>query len=915
MKCYVVFNFDKDGKEQISIPLNDSIDSYDKVTDNEILNALQNENNSNILELLKNKIRDKINNITLASMDIEQTTKVKGHIIGNDTFQKLCQRLGKTIETDQDNNIPEYLQNVQILYGSRLNVGKKDIRGRMINSNGQEIFVITGQKGVYDELNKLENFLKLRYILENKQDALTEEDKKDLKKIIQKKKGQSSNITDEKSLLLYYLEHKNDKTLQSQYIINSEGENEVIQNVLSRIYNKLLNENPKIVYKSTIINTIVNNNYAKHIKLNRKDSPKQQKTSTDLFISIDDLYTLANTYFATKDGNELFNTFKIRRHRESKIIKPKKEGEPPREKDLFEFDDFFNKSYNDLDPVTKSILTRFLKNYNLKITDENKDTPLWHILWELLIQGDQDYDFGFNGVYKKGDIIKVNGKEYQVSTKGSFIRLKKKWTTLADRGFDYETVYAFDYQELYRGYNIYKRKNDKNQDEYYISKGIIDDNSLAKRFDNIDDVKKFIDDNNNNDTFDRSMLSFKHNDDATVRSETLTIKEPAIGNLKEGSIIQHINIAINKNQQIIQAEQRFTSSDSKEKLSDFYEYIKNQTSFSQSVKDQINKDIDTIEKAVLFLYLLNAKTHNRTTTQDQNVKDIIQQIKSADIEYLYIQQREKYGDKYHYVVYPVDGSNINTGHAYKKEDPKRQPAIQFINTVAKVLNKQFGIEAKILSEQEIKDQVSVKGIEQHKAFIYQGQIYINSSRATAKDVLHEYTHLILQVLKSVNPQGYTQLMQKTYSLAGEEKIKNFHEQYPELSMYDVVEEYFCNAFSKWVVGQKISRQSVTNEDALFMDDNLVNVTQKLFDCKIIDQDDFKELFKGQRGDFFTMFSQQVRVYMQENKKMSFNGKSRNTLKQMRIKTNWIGKQIQKYNDANKDKIQGEKKIGIKEECK
>lgn len=915
MKCYVVFNFDKDGKEQISIPLDDSIDSYNKVTDNEILNALQNKNNSNILEQLKNKIRDKINNITLASMDIEQAAKVKGHIIGNDTFNGLCQRLGRAIETDQDGNIPEYLRNVQILYGSRLNVGKKDIRGRMINSNGQEIFVITGQKGVYKELDRLENFLKLRYILKNKQDALTEEDKKDLKKIIQKKKGQSSDITDEESLLLYYLEHNNDKTLKSQYINNSEGKSEIIQNVLYRIYNKLLNENPKIVYKSTTINTIVNNNYAKHIKLNRKDSPKQQKSSTDLFISIDDLYTLANTHFATKDGNSLFDTFKIRRKGESKVTKPKKEGEQPIDKNLVEFDEFFNKSYNDLASATKMNLTNFLNSYGLKITDENEDTPLWHILWELLVQGDLNYDFGFNGVYKEGDVIKVNGKEYQISAKGSFIRLKKKWSTLADRGFDYETVYAFEHQDLYRGYNIYKRKNDKDQDEYYISKGIIDDNSLAKRFNNIDDAKTFINYNNDNDTFDRSMLNFKHDEDATVKSETLTVEEHAIGNLKEGSIIQHINIAINKNQQIIQAEQQFTNLNSKEKLSDFYEYIKNQTYFSDSIKEQINKDIDTIEKAVLFLYLLNAKTQDRTTAQNQNVKDIIQQINSANTEYLYIQQKEKYGSKYHYIVYPVDGNNISTGHAYTKENPKRQPAIQFINTVAKVLNKQFGIEAKILSEQEIKEQVKVKGIEQHKAFIYQGQIYINSSRATAKDVLHEYTHLILQVLKSVNPQGYTQLMQKTYSIAGEEKIKNFNEQYPELSMYDVMEEYFCNAFSKWVVGQKISRQSVADENALFMDDNLVGVTQELFNCKIVDQDDFKELFKGQRGDFFTMFSQQVRIYMQENKKMTFNGNDGDTLKQMRMKTNWIGKQIQKYNNANQDKMKEEKKIGIKEECK
>ena len=37
-----------------------------------------------------------------------------------------------------------------------------------------------------------------------------------------------------------------------------------------------------------------------------------------------------------------------------------------------------------------------------------------------------------------------------------------------------------------------------------------------------------------------------------------------------------------------------------------------------------------------------------------------------------------------------------------------------------------------------------------KAFIYDGEIYVNTTIASGDDLLHEYTHIILGVLKS-NP--------------------------------------------------------------------------------------------------------------------------------------------------------------------
>ena len=51
-----------------------------------------------------------------------------------------------------------------------------------------------------------------------------------------------------------------------------------------------------------------------------------------------------------------------------------------------------------------------------------------------------------------------------------------------------------------------------------------------------------------------------------------------------------------------------------------------------------------------------------------------------------------------------------------------------------------------------------------KAFVYNGEVYINTSIAKSSDLLHEYTHLILGIIKS-NPElvhNYEELVRGIY---------------------------------------------------------------------------------------------------------------------------------------------------------
>lgn len=45
-----------------------------------------------------------------------------------------------------------------------------------------------------------------------------------------------------------------------------------------------------------------------------------------------------------------------------------------------------------------------------------------------------------------------------------------------------------------------------------------------------------------------------------------------------------------------------------------------------------------------------------------------------------------------------------------------------------------------------------------KGFVRNGEIYINSSNATDEDLFHEYTHIMLGILKAKNYENYQDLV-------------------------------------------------------------------------------------------------------------------------------------------------------------
>lgn len=88
-----------------------------------------------------------------------------------------------------------------------------------------------------------------------------------------------------------------------------------------------------------------------------------------------------------------------------------------------------------------------------------------------------------------------------------------------------------------------------------------------------------------------------------------------------------------------------------------------------------------------------------------------------------------------------------------------------------------------------------------KAYIYNGEIYVNIDRATNADLIHEYGHLILGTIKQVDNGLYQALINSiTESPSFKEEFTNVQISYPGRAYQDLLEEVYCNMFGQYVGG-------------------------------------------------------------------------------------------------------------------
>lgn len=942
MECHAVF---KIGNQEINVKLEGQFNSLEEVSTQQLYNTLI--NNQKSLKEITDQISIVMDENSSFTSDMKTITKKKGSIHGvfaNTTFGQMADTY--SFQRDDKNEFAD----TKILYVQSMEVEGKVMSGRIIGDNSEEVFILTGNP--IDELRRLQTFLKLRKKIQDVDTSdkllLSADDIEFLDKIVKEKKSDTNGITDWKSLLQYFIENKDEfnkirinivkgtKNTQSVWV----SARLILDNILQAItfYAPLDDK-----YKSQIANVIAERRWNRPLRL-RSDNGEKYWTRNH-FITADHLYDLLyEVFYNDKEGNvPLFQGLGIGQKHAKK------------QNGLIEFEEFGNKQFSDLTESQKNIINKLADNIGFEI--KNTDI-MWGVLWNILTYGDPTYKFHFVGTKKYYDKIKQGGRELYVSSgsnlnKGDLlIELKYDFPYAAefyeDIGYNTDTIRNLvtnstinKQNELiskdkkltskvinnvtisngyYKGYHIYERRieevnpntNVKNiRSVFYISRGVLNEVSPSNEYEYLKDAIDYIDQRNAKRTFDRDMHQFKLSEDAKAQRRYNIVNE-SIGNFGVYEIIMQIDIPINTNLQLNANEaELYNINHGQKTIVDFYNIV-DKWNIGDDLKNNIKMEIDTVEKATIFLYkLTEQKGSSRDNTVEDNIKQIINNINDQNnLKYFQIMSRKQgtYGWNYQIIPVNVDEYIKIRGNTENNLNDVRAPILQTMTSLATIMKNSYKLDVVIDSADNL--QVELKKINklsqnvitemvQHKAFIYDGKIYVNSNKATVNDLMHEYMHLVLGVLKNINPAGYQKLMERTMELAKRETLESYQRRYEGLSMYDIAEEYFCNSISYYLTNNYVNME---NGEKLFNSPELKEVTQILFSTEIASEEDLKTLYSGNMSRVFSTFNKQMQLYLQQNKSISFSSTN-----QTRKITNWIGQQIQ-LNKKDKNK-------GIEEECK
>lgn len=326
----------------------------------------------------------------------------------------------------------------------------------------------------------------------------------------------------------------------------------------------------------------------------------------------------------------------------------------------------------------------------------------------------------------------------------------------------YDTIKALKFEERYRGYNIYSYGNN-----YYYDKNIISTTSFGKKtsslqevYDNIDRIhqtKKYTLANSSN-------IEYMQTTNSTVTSKNY---------LPIGSTVQILNIDLSRYKKL-----------NPEILQQNFDTLKASIQIDKSLQSRFNKVIDDAQKLAVYL----------TLTSKETPESVLDKIANTSYKYLYITGVSKINGKYHLITTPIRNEVEN------EESPK-VPTYKFFNDMADVLHKKTGVDIKVLTSEELDElEDNYKGA---KAFIQDNTININPNQASTSDMFHEFTHILIGMMKSQDLNQYNKFRDIIMSrVEGQRELIKIRELYPNRAEEDIQEEAIANLFGRYLADNK-----------------------------------------------------------------------------------------------------------------
>lgn len=426
-----------------------------------------------------------------------------------------------------------------------------------------------------------------------------------------------------------------------------------------------------------------------------------------------------------------------------------------------------------------------LKPLQLTTTDENGVTH------DLFLEMDEKFNVK---VYYEIE------QEPVVKEKNAYITLNlNNWSSIGEvYDFSYADQPLFSPTEQYKGFYIYEyHKNGKTH--YAISRSIISPKSYMKTFSSLEAAKQNID--TNTDTLQECGLWSIKQHVGRPRASEIEMKY-----IREGSIITTLDI------QLPRIEFKNFPDPVKELFKGTITNFHSKLNFIENIKS-----LDTPEKASAFIYLIHKQLKNKQDFIEflkdnaELVQSTIKDInKRETISYL-VEKIETFGktpSKYYLRLLQNNGTNIDINGKFN--DITVQDFIdQNLNNVIEYFNKQFGIGINSVTRSEL-EQLSIDnnlGLENKldvvKAFVYNGQIYINTSNANAEDLFHELSHILLGVVKAKDLDMYNELVSAYKTKSNYKYLFNTHRKtYRHYSEQDVIEETIADMIAAEMFKQK-----------------------------------------------------------------------------------------------------------------
>lgn len=202
-----------------------------------------------------------------------------------------------------------------------------------------------------------------------------------------------------------------------------------------------------------------------------------------------------------------------------------------------------------------------------------------------------------------------------------------------------------------------------------------------------------------------------------------------------------------------------------------------------------------------------------------NIEDILKFTGSSDLNSANVIINDKYRDLDIEII-PLNKTaivNIKERPSLFKyvETPKKDfsfvDSAMFISSSLDKMATTMGIDIKHISTESLRAEGILDIIpdaSQASAFVYNGNIYVNTDIASIDSQVHELMHILLGSMRFKNPELYMRLVQTA------EMLPNFEDiaiNYPNRTKADVLEEVFVEEFGKYLAGEPSEFSNFDND--------------------------------------------------------------------------------------------------------